>query len=895
MRLGRKPPPGVQPARDLAHRMIGLWLFNEGMPPRNLAGVDQGDPVGSFNGSTPGYDRFGEGVVHDVLGDDTTLIPSGSLPLQGVTVCVGFNRYSNETSSLRGLFGVVYGAGLTGQAFGVRVTDTILDWNFGGLTEDTTKEQATASLVGYHAWAFTTGARGMEIWQDGQLLTSNASNPTRSANSTLYLGQEGQTGGTPTDSPLGTYYWMMIHRDQLAVDQLVAIMRDPYGTLCEWRTSGVTVFGYRNDQGLPGGRHWKQPHWEVHHWKDQHWLGEEGADTTVGGGGTTYEQAVSDTVAFTEALIRQAQRNVAESVALTESLIRQAQRTIAETVDLQESLVALKIVLQSVDDTVTLTETLTRQTNRDVSETVALTEALKRDVTHLLADQVGLTEVRIRETQRTISETVSLSEALDTLKVVLKDVDDTIALSETLTLTSGKSIAETVSLVEVLALQTQKAIAETVGLTETNAQQVQRAIAETLGLSEALQASKTQLKNIAETVSLAENFDAVIPNARLFTEAVSLVDALARHVERLIGGSAETITFTEKLFVARRSLSVAGSIVGGPRTFHTVLTAKNGTQIEAHTNDELPFPIFRNNEAGDQWYIAQENKFSQAEFVLDRKLAAPASYLVEYFNGTTWLPVPLASDETQGFTQNGLLRWFISDLVGWAPIQINPLGYFLRGTLLSTITSDPPTAADVNPATQDIISGKWRSGDGLIINRVIFDTDWDWEVQQFLRHVIFTFDDSVKTYGVRPAMRIPARGIQGAPSMLEQRAATIAERFADPPAVLDLDLFYSQHMYEPGDRVIVTIPWLPNLVTGARGIEGEVFEVINVMPSFAPQGKVTVTLLDVEAITATTPSMSFFSPENEADLTIDRDAEVDGAATQQTDLVDGGGAAVALI
>lgn len=171
----------------------------------------------------------------------------------------------------------------------------------------------------------------------------------------------------------------------------------------------------------------------------------------------------------------------------------------------------------------------------------------------------------------------------------------------------------------------------------------------------------------------------------------------------------------------------------------------------------------------------------------------------------------------------------------------------------------PFGGCDYELTDEDIISGRWAAGDGLVINRVIFSIDWDWEFQQFTKHVIYTFPDSVAKYGLRPALLIPSKGLHSnrcnedlPPECflvtLDERVLSVAERYTDPPPVLILDLFYRNHYIEPADIVCLTSSWIPNLVTGARGIDGEAFEVLTVNTTLAPEGKVTVTLIDVEAV-----------------------------------------------
>jgi hypothetical protein len=179
---------------------------------------------------------------------------------------------------------------------------------------------------------------------------------------------------------------------------------------------------------------------------------------------------------------------------------------------------------------------------------------------------------------------------------------------------------------------------------------------------------------------------------------------------------------------------------------------------------------------------------------------------------------------------------------------------------------------------KDIIRARWQAGDRMIINRVIFSIDWDAVNQQFTKHVVYTFNDSVKKYGLRPAMRIESHGIRSTPTacgnfgtvgcgigLLDERAFALGARYADPPPMLNLEVFYRKHTWEPSDIICVTSAYIPNIVTGRRGIQNEAFEIINIQQQFAPEGKVILTLLDVEAITLPPPPSRFIA-KDEVDM-----------------------------
>ena len=224
----------MQIRRDLPAGTLGLWLFNEGARPVNIAGHPLAH-IGALNSSAWGYADAGPCIVHDATGDDTLLIsnPTNVLPTQGITICMG---YQKRDATLRA--SVAFSLDVNTQSERVMThlpfSDGTVYWDFGGDVAGTNRlSAASLTTSGYHAWGFTTGARGMEIWQDGVRRASNAANPTRSASSNSW-----RLGGNSA-SDLANYFWLFVHRDQLAPEIIRNILLNPFDALCEPRQFAI--------------------------------------------------------------------------------------------------------------------------------------------------------------------------------------------------------------------------------------------------------------------------------------------------------------------------------------------------------------------------------------------------------------------------------------------------------------------------------------------------------------------------------------------------------------------------------------------------------------------------------------------------------------------------------
>lgn len=158
----------------------------------------------------------------------------------------------------------------------------------------------------------------------------------------------------------------------------------------------------------------------------------------------------------------------------------------------------------------------------------------------------------------------------------------------------------------------------------------------------------------------------------------------------------------------------------------------------------------------------------------------------------------------------------------------------------------------------------WMPADAQVINRVHFR--WDYNVPSaagqygaFVEYLAGTktdFTSSLGLFGPKTPLVVEAMGWRsslGASTMAANRAKQTTDRFAFPQTILALDCHYTQHHLEVGDQVYVNDPRIPNIRTGGKGIVNEVFEVLDVTPSWRPY-HVQFTLLWVAAIpTVATP------------------------------------------
>jgi hypothetical protein len=140
---------------------------------------------------------FGLALAHTSTADRSTLasVESFVLPTQVLTAMLLY-RKTDATLRGSGAFGVAGGVSSNRCGVSLPFSDGIVYWDFGG-TAAAQRLSVSGLTFGNDVWFFTTGARGMEIWQNGILAAANSNNPTRISSANAY--QLGTHGGQASD------------------------------------------------------------------------------------------------------------------------------------------------------------------------------------------------------------------------------------------------------------------------------------------------------------------------------------------------------------------------------------------------------------------------------------------------------------------------------------------------------------------------------------------------------------------------------------------------------------------------------------------------------------------------------------------------------------------------
>lgn len=215
----------------------GLYWFPQGL--ENLGTGATGDAVlGGDSGNTSVL--TGGQVVHDNELDWTKLTTDSHL-LSAAGATAGTIMWGSHWTDT----GLPNTGGLGTDIGQLRVyfpwSDSKIYWDVGGNSEGTSRLSVSVTKdTSTHVWAVTFGARGMEIWQDGSTIATNAATPTSNASGNYRLGPH--TGFDR--SPLIAWDWVFFHTTQLSTTLISDISADPGGELTATATTGSPWLHY---------------------------------------------------------------------------------------------------------------------------------------------------------------------------------------------------------------------------------------------------------------------------------------------------------------------------------------------------------------------------------------------------------------------------------------------------------------------------------------------------------------------------------------------------------------------------------------------------------------------------------------------------------------------------
>lgn len=157
-----------------------------------------------------------------------TVDASSFLPTTECTIVLQKRRRDGNTSFQAASDLGLQSTSTTAERLGLHApwSDGTLYFNFGGTTTGTTQVAVAGLTYGDDVFICTTGPRGMEVWQNGLLVGSNAATPTRSASTESWgIGENGAGLLKPDNANYGC---VLLYDRQLSPGAIKRLSRDPW-------------------------------------------------------------------------------------------------------------------------------------------------------------------------------------------------------------------------------------------------------------------------------------------------------------------------------------------------------------------------------------------------------------------------------------------------------------------------------------------------------------------------------------------------------------------------------------------------------------------------------------------------------------------------------------------
>lgn len=269
---------------------------------------------------------------------------------------------------------------------------------------------------------------------------------------------------------------------------------------------------------------------------------------------------VADSITVTDTISRSVSRATADSVTLTDSISTTVSRSIADSVTVADTVSGLPRpavadtvtvtdavatrVTRAIEDSISVTDEATPTATRQAAETVTVADAISTRVTRAIEDAVTVTDAIASVTIVPVSETLTVADAISTR--VTRSVSDSLTVEDS----AAKSVAINVS--DALVLDDgvigftgyAGSVSDTVAVTDSVSMTVGRPIAETLTVTDA--ASTNSVRNISDSVAISDEIPTSV--SRAADDSITVSDDIATTMSRAI----------------EDSLSVTDAITGTP-------------------------------------------------------------------------------------------------------------------------------------------------------------------------------------------------------------------------------------------------------------------------------------------------------------------------------------------
>jgi len=110
-------------------------------------------------------------------------------------------------------------------------------------------------------------------------------------------------------------------------------------------------------------------------------------------GGTTYTKELTDTISFTDSVLKTATKLLAETLTLTDNVIKTFSRIFEETITFTDSIV--KTAEKLLTEVFTFTDSVLKTVGRNLTETLTLTDTFERQIQKVLTETLNFLDISL--------------------------------------------------------------------------------------------------------------------------------------------------------------------------------------------------------------------------------------------------------------------------------------------------------------------------------------------------------------------------------------------------------------------------------------------------------------------------------------------------------------------
>lgn len=205
-------------------------------------------------------------------------------------------------------------------------------------------------------------------------------------------------------------------------------------------------------------------------------------------GETGVEQICTESITVSGSALKTPGVVKVESITLVATAVKGLTRVWSETVSLGALLAKApgKVLAEALSLVDTFSKLLTK--GKELLETITLVDTVNKGITRLFTQAVAIGGAVVKAASKTFSEVLSVGEVLEKFKAAIKNLTETISVTDTLTKAANKVLSETVTLVDSITRGITKVYSETVTLVETLIKQsfLYKVFTETITLTDSI-------------------------------------------------------------------------------------------------------------------------------------------------------------------------------------------------------------------------------------------------------------------------------------------------------------------------------------------------------------------------------------------------------------------------